>query len=241
MINDTTSPQSLRPEDLLQRKAQGLKPTGLMKLLRELNQQELMKLRQDLEPNQLRKLVQGLQPNELQRLVEALFSDQTGDSLQDVTEQDLEKLAKLSEAAFPDPTKLRKSNTSRRPGSAASNLSKNQQKKLVRQLGKFGYRRLFDYLRSPEFKELKERYRGSGLPQKCVVCKDPNVDLHHRTYARLGEERLTDLIPLCRHHHDQLHDEGLDLWSGPGILYEREMERRQQSGLGRQRLTPRTA
>lgn len=30
--------------------------------------------------------------------------------------------------------------------------------------------------------------------------------MHHRTYARLGEEELFDLVPLCTVPHKQLHD-----------------------------------
>lgn len=34
---------------------------------------------------------------------------------------------------------------------------------------------------------------------------DGPYDLHHRTYVRLGCERLRDLVPLCRRHHEALH------------------------------------
>jgi hypothetical protein len=61
------------------------------------------------------------------------------------------------------------------------------------------------YIRSPEWAEKKRRYRASDLPQRCVVCNEPKVDLHHRTYSRFKKERLTDLVPLCRAHHDEAH------------------------------------
>jgi hypothetical protein len=38
-----------------------------------------------------------------------------------------------------------------------------------------------------------------------VVCGEPNVDLHHLDYARLGAEEYGDLIPACRVHHDRIH------------------------------------
>jgi hypothetical protein len=40
-----------------------------------------------------------------------------------------------------------------------------------------------------------------------MVCKEPNfdVELHHTTYDRLGCEKLTDLVPLCREHHELVH------------------------------------
>jgi hypothetical protein len=61
------------------------------------------------------------------------------------------------------------------------------------------------YIRSRAWSEVKARYRASNLPQKCVVCLADRVELHHRTYARLGHERLTDLVPLCRDHHKEAH------------------------------------
>jgi hypothetical protein len=78
------------------------------------------------------------------------------------------------------------------------------------------------YLRSPEWAEVKRRYRSSKLPQTCVVCGSKKVDLHHKTYERLGKERLTDLVPLCRSHHKWLHRRvkagTASLWSGPRVI-----------------------
>jgi len=69
-------------------------------------------------------------------------------------------------------------------------------------VSKAGYRR---YIRSPAWNEVKVRYRASKLPQVCRVCGVKRVDLHHRTYSHLGQERLRDLVPLCREHHRELH------------------------------------
>lgn len=63
----------------------------------------------------------------------------------------------------------------------------------------------YEYIRSPAWAKKKAQYRASKLPQTCVVCGVWKVDLHHRTYARLGREKLTDLTPLCREHHTQAH------------------------------------
>lgn len=38
-----------------------------------------------------------------------------------------------------------------------------------------------------------------------MLCGDPNVDLHHLDYARLGAEGYGDLIAVCRAHHDRIH------------------------------------
>lgn len=63
-----------------------------------------------------------------------------------------------------------------------------------------------EYIRSGAWREVKRRYRASRLPQTCFVCNGSVVDLHHKTYKRLGRERLTDLLPLCRAHHAAAHN-----------------------------------
>lgn len=61
------------------------------------------------------------------------------------------------------------------------------------------------YLRSEYWRKTRERYFSSALPQGCYVCGEEKVDLHHKTYKRLGREPLTDLLPLCREHHTACH------------------------------------
>jgi hypothetical protein len=97
-------------------------------------------------------------------------------------------------------------------------LSKRQTKLMKYRLNLCGYPSYSEYLDSDHWKRVKEQYRALKLPQECLVCFSPNVDLHHKTYKRLGAERTQDLIPLCRHHHDELHERGLDLWKGPRLL-----------------------
>ncbi len=38
-----------------------------------------------------------------------------------------------------------------------------------------------------------------------MVCKRGRVHLHHLTYARFGHEELTDVMPLCPVHHEDVH------------------------------------
>ena len=41
---------------------------------------------------------------------------------------------------------------------------------------------------------------------RCAICNSPdNIQVHHRTYERLGQERLSDLIPLCDDCHSLFH------------------------------------
>lgn len=65
-----------------------------------------------------------------------------------------------------------------------------------------------EYIQSTHWKDLKERYRKSGLRQSCFVCATKGrPHLHHRTYARVGRERLTDLVILCSSCHLLVHTE----------------------------------
>lgn len=63
-----------------------------------------------------------------------------------------------------------------------------------------------EYLRSDHWAEVRRRYR-KVRPWKCDRCdsSEKSLDLHHRTYKRLGRERLDDLVPLCRTCHQDIH------------------------------------
>lgn len=44
---------------------------------------------------------------------------------------------------------------------------------------------------------------------RCQVCNgDKRLEVHHRTYERLGHERAADLVVLCRDCHQLFHDNG---------------------------------
>lgn len=66
------------------------------------------------------------------------------------------------------------------------------------------------YMRSPEWESKKqERIQIDGC---CVMCKRPldkirKINVHHVTYARLGNENvLTDLATLCGSCHQKIHN-----------------------------------
>jgi hypothetical protein len=86
-----------------------------------------------------------------------------------------------------------------------------------------------EYLKSPEWQRTKRQYRKSYLLQKCAICGDEKVDLHHRTYNRLGFERLTDLIPLCREHHGEVHqfyaEHDYNLWTATALYRKKKNPR----------------
>lgn len=77
-----------------------------------------------------------------------------------------------------------------------------------------------EYIQSAEWRAVRERYWASRLDKSCYVCtapRSPGMHLHHRTYKRLGAERLMDLVPVCDKCHRLIHKEheqnpSSDLW-----------------------------
>jgi 5-methylcytosine-specific restriction endonuclease McrA len=66
----------------------------------------------------------------------------------------------------------------------------------------------YRYIRSDAWREKRALFFKSKLPKLCASCGAiwrPGFHLHHRTYKRLGNERLCDLILLCEPCHDALH------------------------------------
>lgn len=65
------------------------------------------------------------------------------------------------------------------------------------------------YLVSPEWQRVIELFKQSR-PFTCQFSPDRDgcsgpIQLHHLTYERVFNEDLSDLMPLCRRHHRQLH------------------------------------
>lgn len=51
-------------------------------------------------------------------------------------------------------------------------------------------------------KQYFERYA-----RQCAFCgKRTEIELHHHTYERMGRELDDDMVPLCRDHHQAVHD-----------------------------------
>jgi hypothetical protein len=41
---------------------------------------------------------------------------------------------------------------------------------------------------------------------RCALCNEGGeLHLHHRDYSRVGNEEVTDVIPLCKKHHEIFH------------------------------------
>lgn len=67
-----------------------------------------------------------------------------------------------------------------------------------------GYNDYDDYLRSPAWAHTRRRYRDN-CPWVCLCGSDKRLQLHHKTYKRLGAERLSDLQVLCDRCHSLVH------------------------------------
>ena len=62
------------------------------------------------------------------------------------------------------------------------------------------------YLASAWWAEVRRAYElHPYAPHACAVCGALRYELHHRTYERLGREQISDLLALCRAHHEALH------------------------------------
>jgi hypothetical protein len=65
-----------------------------------------------------------------------------------------------------------------------------------------------EYLRSPSWRE-KRDYVLLRAGYRCQVCNGKErLEVHHRTYDRLGHEDPEDLTVLCRGCHEAFHSSG---------------------------------
>jgi hypothetical protein len=56
--------------------------------------------------------------------------------------------------------------------------------------------------------EMTDKEKIQSLP--CMVCGRYEVDAHHiPSRGAGGQDKLTDMVPLCRVHHQQIHKVGI--------------------------------
>lgn len=61
------------------------------------------------------------------------------------------------------------------------------------------------YLRTNHWKE-KRKTALNHADWKCQLCKsEKDLQVHHNTYDRLYEEKLSDLVVLCKQCHEKFH------------------------------------
>lgn len=64
-----------------------------------------------------------------------------------------------------------------------------------------------EYLKTDHWQARRKKALGRARC-KCELCgtKDETLDVHHKSYDRLGKEWKSDLIVLCRTCHSKFHD-----------------------------------
>jgi hypothetical protein len=66
------------------------------------------------------------------------------------------------------------------------------------------------YLQSDHWKEMR-RLALEYADYRCQLCNSPEcLEVHHRTYERMGRERLADLVALCADCHGWHHGRASD-------------------------------
>jgi len=64
-----------------------------------------------------------------------------------------------------------------------------------------------DYIRSFEWK-IKREECFIRDDYRCKICgATEKIECHHKTYINLGEEKIKDLVTVCRECHQHIHDE----------------------------------
>lgn len=75
------------------------------------------------------------------------------------------------------------------------------------------------YFRSEKWEELVRRYNLANMRKRCAVCASKDAYPRHRTFKRMGNEKLTDIVCLCEEHYKEiLRHPKLDLYNGHKIL-----------------------
>ena len=72
-------------------------------------------------------------------------------------------------------------------------------------MGIQGENKYSQYLSRPHWKQFKAIVKAAR-PAICVACGTrKNILLHHRIYDRIGKERISDVVWLCKSHHNETH------------------------------------
>ena len=94
-------------------------------------------------------------------------------------------------------------------------------------LQELGYSNYKKYLKSPHWREFKNRvytYLKDRNQFCCEFCRksDLILHIHHKTYKRMGNERIGDVFLLCENCHFGIHklekqNKKLNLWKATKI------------------------
>ena len=64
-----------------------------------------------------------------------------------------------------------------------------------------------EYLNTNHWKAMKVRMKNHYVYECCFCRTRKRLHIHHKTYERVGNERLSDLVYACKDCHDLLHSE----------------------------------
>lgn len=63
-----------------------------------------------------------------------------------------------------------------------------------------------DYLNTKHWNNIKNKFYNDFRNASCQICNNKtNLNLHHKTYKRIGKEYISDLIVLCKYCHNYIH------------------------------------
>ncbi len=70
------------------------------------------------------------------------------------------------------------------------------------------YENYSNFIRSNAWRSKRKKFLASKLFTGCCwICGSKNrIQVHHKTYVRIGKEKLNDLVALCENCHNELHD-----------------------------------
>lgn len=82
---------------------------------------------------------------------------------------------------------------------------KKRRRKKKKQAKGYRWKDYSKYLQTPHWQRLRERLKRSSR-WECYSCgSTERLQVHHKTYDRLGHERLSDLVVLCEICHSKIH------------------------------------
>ena len=86
----------------------------------------------------------------------------------------------------------------------------NGDKKRARKAYKLPSGKYAEYLQSDHWLEFRQEVMRFWDYSCCICCSPKKLEVHHRTYARVGRERLTDCVVLCQTCHRRVHGNMFD-------------------------------
>ena len=91
-----------------------------------------------------------------------------------------------------------------------------------------------DYLETKHWKRFRSKFLREKKNRICFICGDTpkSIHLHHKTYKRLGNEKISDIVSLCQSCHQEIHffllkttSKKVDLWNAVEVYKKRYWKR----------------